>query len=188
MRRIAVLSAGVLAAGLLGSSSALATDDDDRKDDDQRWIAVEDHFAAVLPDGQTFTGDEEPPGGEEELPPVGTRLFIGEVLYETEDGETRGDEVGRTHIECAAQVVPVNFRCDIVFALDDGSQLHGTVLVDFAEQDETEPLQFDIAVTGGTDDFFGATGEVSLLDMTPPDDEEAATVTLYEASIETAGK
>jgi hypothetical protein len=188
MRRIAVLSTCVLAAGLLGSSSALATDDVDRKDRDHRWIAVEDHFAAVLPDGQTFTGDEEPPGGEEEAPPVGTQLFISEVLYDTDDGKTKGDEVGRTHIECTAQVVPVNFLCDIVFALDNGSQLHGTVLVDFAEEDTAEPLQFDIAVTGGTDDFFGATGEVSLLDITPPDDEEAATETLYEADIDTAGK
>jgi hypothetical protein len=45
---------------------------------------------------------------------------------------------------------------------------------------ETEALQFDIAVTGGTNDYFGATGEVSLTDISATPDE---TVTLYEANV-----
>lgn len=183
MRRIAVLSALVLACGLLVPGSALATEEGH----ENRWIAVGDHFAFVLPNGETFTEDDAPMEGEDEIPPVGSRLFISEVLHEAEDGNTPGEEVGRSHIECSAQVVPVNFRCDVAFVLDSGSQLHGTVLVDFSSTEETpEPLEFDIAVTGGTGDFFGATGVVSLLDITDPDDPDAATTTLYEADIKLA--
>jgi hypothetical protein len=178
MRRIAVLSALVLTGGLIGPSSALAADTADR------WIAVEDHFAIVLPDGETFTEDNAPP--EDELPPVGSRLFISEALHETEDGETAGAEVGRSHIECTAQAAELIFRCDAAFVLDSGSQLHGTVVVDFGEEVAAEPFQLDIPVTGGSGDFFGATGVVSLLDITDPDDPEAATMTLYEADIHLA--
>ena len=178
MRRIAVLSALVLAGGLVGPSSALAADDDEN-----RWIAVEDHFAVVLPDGETFTEDTAPMG-EEELPPVGSRLFISEALHETDDGETPGSEVGRSHIECTVQVAEVIFRCDAAFVLDSGSQLHGTVVVDFGMEETSEAFQLDIAVTGGAGDFSGATGVVSLLDITDPDDPEAPTTTLYEVDIQ----
>lgn len=182
MRRIAALSALVLAGGLLIPSSALATEDHEN-----RWIAVEDDFAFVLPNGETFTGDDAPVEGEDEIPPVGSRLFLSEVLHEAKDGNTPGDEVGRSHIECTVQVAPVNFRCHIAFVFDSGSQLHGIALVDFSSTEETpEPLEFDIPVTGGSGDFFGATGVVSLLDITDADDPDAATMTVYEADIRLA--
>jgi hypothetical protein len=183
MRRIAVLSALVLAGGLIVPSTAFATDGHDAGSHDGRWIAVEDQFAIVLPNGETFTDDEGMEGPEEELPPVGARLFISEVLYATADGTTRGDEVGRTHIECAAQVVPVNFRCEAAFVFTNGSQLHAVVLADFGAEETEEAFQLDIAVTGGTGDFSGATGEVSLLDISPAG-EDAETVTLYEADVD----
>ena len=179
MRRIAVLSTLVLTGGLLGPSTALASE----VGNDHRWIAVEDNFAVVLPNGDTFTGDEEPPGGEEGEIPVGTRIFISEVLYEAEDGDELGDEVGRTHIECTAQVAPVWVLCDAAFVFDDGSQLHGSVAVDFGAEQTDEPFQLDVAVTGGTGEFFGATGVISLLDITDPDDPDAETTTVYEAHV-----
>ena len=171
MRRIAVLSGLVLVGGLLGPSTAFAGEENGHGKDDARWIAVEDEFALVLPNGETFTGDEQPPGDPDEAPPVGTELFISEVLYETEDGETRGDEAGRTHIQCTAQVVEWAFVCDGVFVFDDGSQLHGSVAIDFAMPAET----FDIAVTGGTGEWFGATGVITL------NEQEAAS--LYKADV-----
>jgi hypothetical protein len=187
MRRIAVLSALVLAGGLLGPSTALATQDDGRGDPTDRWIGVEDEFVVVLPDGETLTGDETPMEGEDEIPPVGTQLFVSQALYETEDGTRLEDQLGRTHIQCTAQVVPVNFLCDIAFVFDSGSQLHGTAVVDFSSTSPTPgPLQFDLAVTGGTADFFGATGEISVLDTSDPDDPDAATTTLFEADIKLA--
>jgi len=180
MRRITVLSTFVLAPVLLGSSPALATEEEHHGDDTARWIAVQDHFAVVLPDGQTFTQDDEPT--EDELPPVGSRLFLSEALHETDDGTTRGDAVGRTHIECTAQIVAANFLCDIAFVFDTGSQLHGTARVDLGATG-TEPFRLDIAVTGGTGDYFGATGDVSLTDVTDPGDPAAEVVTLYEADL-----
>ena len=185
MRRISVLAALVLVGGLLGPGTASATEDDERDDGQRRWIAVQDEFAIVLPNGETPT-EENPPPEEEAAPPAGTRVFVGETLHATEDGTTRGEAVGRTHAECTAQVVEANFLCDIVFVLTTGSQLHGSVLADFSAQTETEPLQLDIAVTGGTGEFFGAAGEVSLLDITNPDDPAAETVTLYETDIQLA--
>ena len=173
MRRIAVLSGLVLVGGLLGPSTAFAGEEDGGKD--AQWIAVEDQFAFVLPNGETFTGDEEPPGAPDEAPPVGTQLFISEVLYETEDGETPGDEVGRSHIQCTAQVVELTFRCDGALVFDDGSQLFASVVLDFT----TEPESFDIAVLGGTGEWFGATGTLTLTDIST----EEETASLYEADI-----
>jgi hypothetical protein len=173
MRKIAVLSGLVLVGGLLGPSAAFAAEDDNSEN---RWIAVEDQFAIVLPDGETFTDEES--GPTEELPPVGSQLFISEVLHETEDGETQGDEVGRSHIQCTGQAVEGTFLCEGAFVFDTGSQLLLAVHVDFSS--ETGPETFDIAVTGGTGDWSGATGVVSLTDISSTPEE---TVTLYEADV-----
>jgi len=176
MRRIAVLSGLVLVGGLLGPSTAFAGEDG-HSTGNARWIAVEDEFAVVLPDGETFTGEEDPgPLDPNEPPAIGTELFISEVLYATEDGETRGDEVGRTHIQCTAQVVPLTFLCDAAFVFDTGSQLLVSAQLDFSME---EPETFDIAVTGGTGDWFGATGAVSITDMSTPRES----VSLYEADV-----
>jgi len=177
MRRTAMLAGLVLVGGLLGPSAALASADEEGQ---HRWIAVQDHFAIVLPNGETFTEDappEEGPPAEEELPPVGARLFISEALYATADGTTRGDEVGRTHIECTAQVVQSYFLCDAAFVLTGGSQLHASVAADFSVETEGE---FDAPVTGGSKEFFGATGVVHVLDISESEEE---TVTLYEADL-----
>src|SRR3954451_21520558 len=180
MRRIALLSACVVVGGLMVPSSALAAQDDNR----DCWIAVEDEVAFVLPDGTTFTEDTAPMDGQEEAAPVGTRLFLSEQLYDTDDGSTKGDEVGRTHVECTAQAVTDNFLCVIAFVFDDESQLHGTIDADFGPMPAEETMQFDIAVTGGTDDYSDAAGVVSLTDITDTTDPSAATTTLYEAHLE----
>ncbi len=175
MRRIAVLSGFVLVGGLLGPSTAFAGEDGNGKNDAQ-WIAVVDQFALVLPDGETFTGEGDPgPLDPNDVPPVGTQLFVSEVLYETEDGETRGDEVGRSHIQCTAQVVELAFVCVGAFVFDDGSQLHASVALDFSMPTES----FDIAVTGGTGEWFGATGALTLTDISTADE----TSSLYEADV-----
>ena len=176
MRRIAVLSGLVLVGGVLGPSTAFAGEDG-HHGGQTRWIAVEDNFAVVLPDGQTFTGDPGPLD-ENDPPDVGTRLFISEVLYATPDGSTRGDKVGRSHIECTAQVVDFNFLCDAALVFGD-SQLLVSVALDFSDP-SLEGAPFDIAVTGGTNDFFGATGQIKATDISESDQE---TVTLYEADL-----
>jgi hypothetical protein len=134
--------------------------------------------AVILPDGETFTGEGDPgPLDPNDVPPVGTQLFVSEILYGREDGETRGDEVGRTHIQCTAQVVGFTFLCESAFVFDNGSQLLGSVAFDFQHGRETESV--DIAVTGGTGDWFGSTGAISVTDASS-EDESAA---LYEADV-----
>ena len=176
MRRIAVLSGLVLVGGLLGPSTAFADDQGAQPDKNQaQWIAVEDQFAVVLPDGQTFTGDDQGPMNPNEAPPVGTQLFISEKLFETQDGMTKGDEVGRSHIQCTAQAVKLIFRCDGALVFDDGSQLLASVVLDVS----TQPKSFDIAVLGGTGDWFGATGVLHDTDISTAKE----TAALYEADV-----
>jgi hypothetical protein len=178
MRRTAVLSGLVLVGGVLGPSTAFAGEDGNSGHNQNRWIAVEDHFTVVLPDGQTFTGDAGPLDPNSP-PAVGTRLFISEALHATDDGTTPGDVVGRSHIECTAQVVEINFLCDAALVFDRGSQLTVSVDLDFSDpSSQGEP--FDIAVTGGTNDFFGATGQIHATDVSTSANE---TVTLYEADL-----
>jgi hypothetical protein len=187
MRRIAMLSAALLTGGLLIPASALADDTSAAPADrDVTWVALQDEFALVLPDGTTYDEDSPPPAGEDPTMSMstGTRLFLGEKLYATDDGTTRGDQVGRTHIECTAQALPDWLLCDIVFALDDDSQLHGTVLVDFSAESRKEPLKFDIAVTGGTGDYAGANGVVHLTDTTDMSHPGAESTTRYEVDLD----
>ncbi len=173
MRRITVLSGLVLIGGLLGPSAALAAQDNGNGQN--RWIAVEDQFTVVLPDGQTFDGD--PGAAPQEPPPAGTQLFISEVLYTTQDGKTPGKEVGRSHIQCTAQAVEFNFLCDAALVFDDGSQLLVSVDLDVSSQTGSP---FDIAVTGGTGDWFGATGTITATDVSRSGNQ---TATLYEADL-----
>jgi hypothetical protein len=176
MRRIAVLSGLVLVGGLLGPSTAFADDQGAQHDkNNAQWIAVEDQFALVQPDGETFTGPDPGPVDPNEAPAVGTQLFISEVLYATEDGVTKGDKVGRSHIQCTAQVVKFNFRCDGALVFDDGSQLLASVVLDVS----TQPTSFDIAVIGGTGDWFGATGALTNTDISTAHE----TAALYEADV-----
>jgi hypothetical protein len=176
MRRTAVLAGLVLVGGLLGPSTAFADDQGSQHDKSHaEWIAVEDQFATVLPDGQTFTGPDQGPMNPNEAPPVGTQLFISEVLYKTADGVTKGDKVGRSYIQCTEQVVQLIFRCDGALVFDDGSQLLASVVLDVS----TEPKKFDIAVIGGTGDWFGATGALTNIDISTANE----TASLYKAHV-----
>lgn len=181
MRRVVILSCFVLIGGLLGPSAASASGGGHGSGEaDLTWIAVEEANADVLPDGTTF--DEENPPPEEGEPPVGTRFFIQEALYATDDGETRGEQVGDSYIECTVQVVTTVVLCDIAFVLDEGSQLHGTVQVDFSTFEEDDVFAFDIAVTGGTGEFAEAEGTVTLTDIS--EDPEGDTITRYEVTLD----
>lgn len=176
MRRTAVLSGLVLVGGLLGPSTAFADDQGSQNAKNHaEWIGVEDQFAVVLPNGQTFTGPDQGTMNPNEAPDVGTQVFISEVLYATDDGVTKGDKVGRSHIQCTAQVVKFILRCDGALVFDDGSQLLASVVLDVSAQ----PKSFDIAVIGGTGDWFGATGALTNTDISTAKE----TASLYEADV-----
>jgi hypothetical protein len=183
MRRIAVLSGLVLVGGLLGPSAAYAAQGDQHDNGRDRWIAVQDHITVVLPDGQTFTGNSGPMDPNQP-PPVGTRLFLSEALYATDDGSTRGNGVGRTHVECTAQVIATTFMCDAALVFNGGSELLASAHLDFGSP-SPQGTPFVIAVTGGTKDFFGATGEMTVTDKSTSPSES---VSLYEADLVLAHK
>ena len=65
------------------------------------------------------------------------------------------------------------------FVFDTGSQLLASVHIDFSDP-ELDGMSFDIAVTGGTGDYFGACGVVTVTDISESADE---TVSLYEADL-----
>ena len=71
----------------------------------------------------------------------------------------------------------VHFLCDSAFVFDNGSGLLASVALDISMEEGMET--FDIAVTGGTGDWFGATGAVSLTDIT----SEGEPAVLYEADV-----
>jgi hypothetical protein len=121
-------------------------------------------------------------GGPQDVAPVGSRLYISEALYSTADGKTQGDKVGRTLIECDAQVVANNFLCDIAFILDQGGQLLGSVAVDFSNASTAQ--HFDIAVIGGTGQFAEAAGVVSYTDISDPNAPNGVSTTLYEPKLD----
>ena len=66
------------------------------------------------------------------------------------------------------------------FVFDTGSQLLASVHIDFSGSGARGAWTFDIAVTGGTGDYFGASGVVTVTDISESADE---TVSLYEADL-----
>ena len=70
------------------------------------------------------------------------------------------------------------------FVFDPDSQLFSSAQLDFSDPSQ-EGTPFDIAVTGGTGDWFGATGAVTVTDISSSPDE---TVSLYEADVVLAHK
>ena len=102
MRRTAALSALILTGGLLESEHPLAAGAATTTTGGSPSRTTSPSFC---PNGTTLTDEgmmEEPEGD----PPVGTQLFISEALHEAKDDNEAGDEIGRSHIECTAQVVP----------------------------------------------------------------------------------
>ncbi len=140
MRRIAVLSGLVLVGGLLGRappSPGRRTGTARPMPNGSPWrTSSPSSSPTVRRSPATRTRPLDP----NDAPPVGTQLFVSEVLYDTEDGETRGDEVGRSHIQCTAQVVELNLLCDGAFVFDNGSQLNASVALDFSMEEGMEPL------------------------------------------------
>ena len=90
---------------------------------------------------------------------------------------TRGEQVGSNHIQCTVQAGATTILCDAAFVFANGSQLHGSVNLSFDVEASGQPFQ--VAVTGGTGDWFGATGAVTVTDTSTEQESSA----LYEAKV-----
>lgn len=187
MRRyITLLCFVILALGLAVPAHAHEVSRDDRDDDDSDsftlW-ATETYFALVSPDG-TVTEDFE----EEEFDPqVGTRFFSIDTLYSDAD---RTDEVGTNRIECVVTRAGgeteedffADLLCNGVVRLDDRGDISWQTAVSFtAETADTDDPFVVIALTGGTDEFIGASGQVDVFDESDDDVEE--TLSRYEITL-----
>jgi hypothetical protein len=71
----------------------------------------------------------------------------------------------------------VHFLCDGAFVFDNGSRLLASVALDISMEKGMET--FDIAVTGGIGEWFGATGAISIADISTAEE----TASLYAADV-----
>lgn len=102
----------------------------------------------------------------EEGPDAGARILLVDTLYR--DGE-RTDEVGRNDLVCtvteATEEDALQALCFGVVRLDDQGSLAWSAAVQLGAQAESadEPFMV-VAVTGGTQEFTGADGQVELFE------------------------
>lgn len=143
-----------------------------------------------------FEGDE----GDEVPPEVGDRFLLTDIIYE--DAKRR-DEIGRNYISCEVAEVEGEFpteepedladlpffsvavACSGVLDLEDQGQLTWAGLTSFSsedlsEEDLDEPF-IVVALTGGTQDLIGASGQVEIFDEEAPSEEDIWT--RYEVTL-----
>jgi hypothetical protein len=184
-KSIVALLATLLTLGLL-APAATAGDDDDKRGKKKGGGATELTLYATEDAATLITREGEVLEGEEESPPnVGDRFVATETVYADED---RTEEVGRNHIDCTvteasggfpeepeAEEEPPSFTlsllCSGVLTLADQGDLSWSGVTTFTEESEGD-LIITVAITGGTGDLLGSSGEVAIFDESG-DDEEA---------------
>jgi hypothetical protein len=149
--------------------------------------AIEDVSTTITREGDVLTGD----AAEEMAPEVGDRFIVTDTVYA--DAE-RTDEVGRNHIQCVVSEVDgelpetepaegeklpyfrVSILCSGVLDLFGQGTLSWSGVTTFTSEDFEELTEEErltepfivVAITGGTFDFVGASGEVAIFDEESP--------------------
>lgn len=143
--------------------------------------ATETASTYITADGTVHTEAE---AEAEMVPPTaGDRfVFVDTIYADTE----RTEEVGRNDIVCTVTEFSgtseadfeQHMTCDGVVTLDDGT-LAWQAAVHVAATDEFDPEApfATVAITGGTGDYRGASGQASLFDES---ESEAESLTRYE--------
>lgn len=171
MRRAALAlgSAIALVALTAGSAAADTNGGDNGKDsgDTLTLYATESTSVALSPEGEEL--------GDDEVPTAGARIVVVDTLYSDEDRE---DEVGRNDVACTFTEVAddeksANLLCEGVVTLDDEGTLawSGAASFDFAEEPSEDEPFIVVAITGGTEDFVDAGGQVEIFDDGSTDEE-----------------
>ena len=195
MRRSLVLVLATLMA-LAVLAPAAGSDDRRGREHDKSFTLYATEYSNI-----TITREGEVSENEEEFAPdLGDRFVVLETVY---DDAERTDEVGRNHIECtithvagefpeaepAEGVEPpffeVEFVCSGVLDLQDRGTLSWSGVTGFSSDDFTEESSEEpfivLAITGGTGDLVGASGEVTIFD--DPTGSEEETLSRYEVSL-----
>jgi hypothetical protein len=115
--------------------------------------AAEDDFTLYA---KEVAGEEEDQG-EQTMPKVGDSFSFADDLYR----EKGGDKVGRDGVACTVVRAgnPMDIQCVGTFVLS-GGQLTAQVLMTVPLEETAELPEFDASVTGGTDDYRGASGQI----------------------------
>ena len=102
--------------------------------------------------------DEE---GPQQLPKVGDSFTFADDLYE----DKGGDKVGRDGVTCTVVRTgnPLDIQCVGTFVLS-GGQITAQVLMSVPLEESAEQPDFDASITGGTDDYRGASGQIHFSD------------------------
>lgn len=196
---------GMLATGLvltlmsLGIGGAEATSKQGQEDNSEgaehlTFYSEEVSSVTVTRTGEVFEGEEQ----EEFQPAAGDRFIIVEKLY---SDEARDDEVGRNDIACTVtessgefpegEPAPgdefdflLRFVCEGVIYLDDDGTLTWQGAAEFSDETfeaEDEPF-ITVAITGGTEKFVRAGGQVEISDVSA-DEEDAAVLSRYDVEL-----
>lgn len=89
-------------------------------------------------------------------------LTIGDQIVETAEFFIGNREVGKDGVVCTKVRAPEWFQCVATNSFGNGD----LTVQFFADFTSAEPGRF--AITGGTREYFGATGEVTFVDNPPP--------------------
>jgi hypothetical protein len=183
----AAVGAAVLAGGTAGAGDSKPTD---RRTEQITFYGQPDPAGdAFLPADPTA----EPPTGEEsDVPKVGDEIIFTDTLYAL--GGTpaapapAGDAVGVVNVRCLASQVfeaeqDAALTCSGVMSIEDRGDLTIQGRLRFSEFDD--PGFIEIAITGGTGEFYDGGGEIVVRDVPGDDsaDEEGSTPSTYELQV-----
>lgn len=190
-KSFALLVAALLALAVLATGAAAHDDGGKQARGTSLTLhAVEDDFVAISREGGVLPEDEF-------APQVGDRLVLTETVFAD---EARTEQVGRNHIECtfteAEGEIPeeppaggdppafaVSFVCAGVLDLFGQGTLSWSGVTGFSSQDEPGPDEpfIVLAVTGGTSDLIGASGEVQVFEVAGAAEDEV--LSRYEVTL-----
>jgi hypothetical protein len=175
MRRALALASTIALVALTGGSAAADSADNGTSSGKVLTLYATEATSVNL----SAQGEEV---GDEELPTAGARFVGVDTLYSDEDRE---DEVGRNDFVCTITEVSdeptVDVVCSGVVRLDDSGSLAWSGATTFSEEEMSSDEPFIIvAITGGTEDFTGADGQVKIFDDGSTDDE---TLSRYEVDL-----
>ncbi|MGV9455663.1 allene oxide cyclase barrel-like domain-containing protein [Streptomyces sp. NPDC003635] len=137
---------GALGAGLAAATALVTAGPVSAQEDDFTLYARE------------VAGDET--GEPQQVPKVGDSFTFADDLFQ----EKGGERVGRDGVACTVVRTgnPLDIQCLGTFVLS-GGQITAQVLMTVPLTEEEQP-PFDAAVTGGTGDYRGASGQIRFTD------------------------
>ncbi|MFJ8084167.1 hypothetical protein ACIQ6Y_26570 [Streptomyces sp. NPDC096205] len=143
IRTLLALGAGLATAGTLVVAAPASAQDEDFT-----------LYAKEVPGEQ----DDQ---GEQQAPEVGDSFSFADDLFR----EKGGKQVGRDGVVCTVVRAgnPMDILCVGTFDLA-GGQLTAQVLQTVPLDESAALAEFDAAVTGGTDDYSGASGQIHFSD------------------------